>query len=487
VYEDMKVTVAVLDKNGDSTVERVLDLLNSFDLWMPSHFGLISPKKCVFKKNVEIIKKQGLKSSTAAGYVTSKLKSTSDYEYLQLDDAALLFEGRVYSPIPETAVIQQVAKAPLHCEATLQTMMEQSDGDYAFLLVKNNWVAAGRDPNGVQPLYYGENRELAAFATNKKALWKLRIENPQSFPPGNLAFVSKEGFKFKPIKTLTYTEPKQITMGDAAKQLQSLLEESIKRRVTCLKEVVVAFSGGLDSSLVAFLASKGGVKVNLLHVSLENQPETEEAMKAADELDLPLQVDLFKDSDVEAVLPKVVDLIEASDPIKASIGVPFYWAAQKAAEANFKVMLAGQGADELFGGYQRYVTEFCKDGSEAVRKTMNGDVVRVYESNLERDLKITGFHNVELRVPFASFDLVEFALGLPVELKIESKADTLRKLVLRKMALNAGLPTSIAQKPKKAVQYSTGINDAIKRIAKTHEKTVNEYIDEIFQQSRNNI
>jgi asparagine synthase (glutamine-hydrolysing) len=146
--------------------------------------------------------------------------------------------------------------------------------------------------------------------------------------------------------------------------------------------------------------------------------------------------------------------------------------------------LAGQGADELFGGYQRYVTEFCKDGGEAVRKTMFGDVVRIHESNLERDLKITGFHNVELRVPFASFDLVEFALGLPVEFKIESKADTLRKLVLRKMALNAGMPISMAQKPKKAVQYSTGINNAIKRIAKINEKKVNEYINDLFQRSK---
>ena len=121
---------------------------------------------------------------------------------------------------------------------------------------------------------------------------------------------------------------------------------------------------------------------------MENQTETEEAIQAAEELDLPLQVDLFKDSDVEEVLPKVVDLIEEPDPIKASIGVPFYWVAQKAAEANFKVLLAGQGADELFGGYQRYVTQFCKDGNEAVRKTMFGDVVRIHESNLE-----TGYEN----------------------------------------------------------------------------------------------
>jgi asparagine synthase (glutamine-hydrolysing) len=481
----MKVTIAVLDKNGESAVKRVLDVLNSFDVGQPSHFGLISPKKSLFEKNVEIIKKQGLKSSTVAGYVTSKPKSVIDYEHLQLDDAALLFEGRVYSPIPKNAVTEQVAKEPLHCEATMQTLMEQADGDYSFLMLKDGWVAAGRDPIGVQPLYYGENKDIAAFATNRKALWKLGIENPMSFPPGNLAFVNREGFKFKPVKTLTYKEPKPIIMGDAAKTLQVLLEQSIQRRVHGLKEVAVAFSGGLDSSLVAFLASKCNVKVNLLHVSLENQAETEEAIKAAEALNLPLQVDLFKDSDVEKTLPKVVELIEEADPIKASIGVPFYWAAEKAAEAGFKVMLAGQGADELFGGYQRYVNECCKDGSEKVRKTMFHDVVNIHESNLERDLKITGFQDVELRLPFSSFAVAEFALSLPIECKIEQKPDTLRKLVLRKMAQNAGIPASIADKPKKAVQYSTGINDAVKRIAKNQQKSVNEYINELFQLTKN--
>ena len=485
MYVYMKVTITVLDKNGDSAVDRVLNILNSFEVGLPSHFGFISPKKSLFEKNVEIIKKQGLKSPTVAGYVTSKSKSNNDYDNLQLDDAALLFEGRIYSPIPKTALTERLAKEPLHCESTLQTIIQQTEGDYAFFMVKDNWVAVGRDPIGVQPLYYGENKNIVAFATNRTALWKLGIENPVSFPPGTLGFANKEGFKFKSIKTLTYLEPKQITMDEAAKKLQVLLEDSIERRVQGLKEVVVAFSGGLDSSLVAFLASKCGVKVSLLHVSLENQGETEEAINAADQLNLPLQVHLFKDSDVEIILPKVVELIEEPDPIKASIGVPFYWAAEKAAEENFKVMLAGQGADELFGGYQRYVNEYCKDGIEAVRKTMFNDVIRIHDSNLERDLKITSFHNVELRVPFGSFDLAEFALGLPVELKIENKTDTQRKLVLRKMALNVGMPNLMTEKPKKAVQYSTGINDAIKRIAKKNQKTVNEYINELFHLTKN--
>jgi asparagine synthase (glutamine-hydrolysing) len=273
-------------------------------------------------------------------------------------------------------------------------------------------------------------------------------------------------------------------LDEAAKQLQALIVESIKRRTHDLKEVAVAFSGGLDSSLIAYLASKQGLKVNLLHVSMENQAETEEAIAASNALNLPLQVHLFKDSDVEKTLPLVVALIEEPNPIKASVGLPFFWAAQKSSENGWRVLLAGQGADEEFGGYQRYVNEYCKDGSEAVRKTMFHDVVNINESNLERDLKITSDQDVDLRLPFASFDIAEFAMSLPLEFKIEPKADTLRKLVLRKVALNLGMSSVMVDKPKKAVQYSTGMNNAIKRIAKKQGKTVNEYIGGLFQSSK---
>ena len=175
-----KVTIAALDKNGNNIVERVLDALNSFDAEVPAHFGLISPKKSLFEKNVPIIKKQGIKSSTAAGVVTTKTKLASDYEHLQLDDSVLLFEGRIYSSVPKKAVMEQVAKAPLHCETSLQTLIQQADGNYLFLILKEGWVTAGRDPIGVQPLYFGENKDVAAFASNRKALWKLGIENPLS-------------------------------------------------------------------------------------------------------------------------------------------------------------------------------------------------------------------------------------------------------------------------------------------------------------------
>ncbi len=480
----MKTAVAVLDKEGNNIVDQVLDVLNSLSGRQPSHFGLISPKKIILEKSPGILSRQGIASSTAIGYVSTKPAVSSGYEFLQLDDAALMFEGKIYAPIPETAVMEQVAKEPLHCEALLQTLIANSDGDYDFLLAKEGMIGAGRDPVGVQPLYYGENKTVAAIATNRKALWLLGLENPVSFPPGNIGFLNREGFQFKPLKKLTYNEPAAITLYDAAKQLQALLEESIKRRTHGVKDIAVAFSGGLDSSIVAYLASKLGLKIQLLHVSMENQPETEEAIKASELLNLPLQVDLFKDSDVENTLAQVVALIEEADPIKASVGLPFYWVAEKASEARLNVMLAGQGADELFGGYQRYVKEYCKDGGEKVRKTMFSDVANIFESNLERDLKITSSFDVQLRLPFASFDVVEFAMSLPLECKMERKEDTLRKLVLRKVALNVGMPSELVTKPKKAVQYSTGINDAIKRVAKTQDKTVNQYINELLEKSK---
>lgn len=260
-----------------------------------------------------------------------------------------------------------------------------------------------------------------------------------------------------------------------------MLEQSVCLRVRDVKEVAVAFSGGLDSSLIAFLAGKCGANVRLIHVSLKGYPETEEAKKAAEKLNLPIEICLFDEEDVAKVAPKVVELIEDPSAVKTAIGIPFFWTAEKASEAGFKVLLAGQGADELFGGYQRYVSEYLSDGEGKVRKTMFADVANLHESNIERDVKICGFHGVELRLPFASYKIAEFALSLPVELKIGNNPDTLRKLVLRQVALNLGLPRSIAEKPKKAVQYATGINSALKKIAKKRETTVADYISNLYK------
>ena len=217
----MKVTVAVLNKEGKNSVDQVLDVLKMLGSEQPSQFGLMSPKKSLLGKNVDILRKQSSESSTIIGYLSSKSSAASGYEFLQLDDASLMFQGRIYSPIPKEDAFEQVSKEPQHCEAILQTLIEKADGDYLFLMAKDGALAAGRDPVGVQPLFFGENNDIAAFGTNRKVLWELGIETPKSFPPGNLGFVNKSGFQFKAVKTLSFNEPTVITLDEAAAKTSS--------------------------------------------------------------------------------------------------------------------------------------------------------------------------------------------------------------------------------------------------------------------------
>ena len=477
----MKTMIGVLDKRGCDATAAVASVLKSLHAEHSEDFVVVSPSMVGIKKGIGALQSQGLDSPTVVGYAFSKAHPNAKPQCVRFEDATLVFDGRIYQPT-QTSVTELVAKK-LHQEDrgnAFAALFEEVEGDFSFLIAEPEIIIAGRDPVGVQPLYYGENRIIAALASDRKTLWKLGIEKTESFPPGHLAFVSRKGFKFKPVKTLVYSKPEPATMREAVETLQKLLEQSVRMRVMGVKDVAVAFSGGLDSSIVACFAKKCGANVCLIHVSLENRPETEEAKKAAEDLKLPLQAYLFKEADVEKVISKVVGLIEESNPVKASIGVPFYWTAEKTAEAGFQVLLAGQGADELFGGYQRYVNDYLSYGEEKVRRTMFEDVVKLHESNIERDEKICNFHDVELRLPFASYQIAKFAVSLPTELKFEKKVGSLRKLVLRKVAENMGLPRSISDKPKRAVQYSTGINDAIKKIAKKQKCTTKEYVNRLF-------
>lgn len=481
----MGATIAASGKNGGDVVPTVIQVLDSLKL-EDSRFVIASPLTLHETDNTQALREAGVCSSVAVGCVFPRRLKRLAPQFRRTGEASLSFEGRLYPPLLADSHDPLFDRqGSMSNERIIENLLKESEGDFAIITAEPARILAARDPVGVQPLYYGENDELTGLANNKTALWKLGISKAYSFPSGNIASLSREGFEFKPIKTFSFSKPQSITLDEAARKLQRLLEDSVRVRVHGVKEVALAFSGGLDSSVVAFLAKKCGVQVQLVHVSLRGQRETDEAKKAADELKLPLAVHLFAEADVEKTVSTAVALIEEPDPVKAAIGIPFYWVAQKAAEAGLDVLLAGQGADELFGGYQRYVNEYISHGAAAVRKTMFDDVVRLPESNLERDKKICGFHGVELRLPFASFGIAEFALSLPVELKIERQQDGLRKLVLRRLAMNVGLPEAVVNKPKKAVQYATGVNAVLGKIAKKQGLNVGEYVARVFDEGRN--
>lgn len=481
----MGAIVAVIDKRGKNATEAAIAMLKILEHKGIEVFGIASPSHIEIEKSIEVLQSQNINSSVVVGHVFSRTFKTDKPQPTKLENATLVFEGRIY-PITSKISDAEIVAQKL-CQREAVKNLFASEGFFAFVIAKREKIIAGRDAMGIYPLYYGENFQFAALASERKALWRIGIKDVNSFSPGHAALVDRNGFQFKPVRTLTYSGVKPTTMQVAAKQLQKLLWQSVDERVYGLREIVVAFSGGLDSGLIAFLAKNSGVDVHLIHVGLKNQLETVYAKKVAEELKLPIHVYLYDEEDVEKILSRVLWLIEESDPVKASIGVPFYWAAEKTAEMGFKIMLAGQGADELFGGYKRYIDDYLRYGDKKTHEILFSDVLKMYETNFERDFKICNFHNIELRLPFATFQIAKFASSLPVKLKIKLPDDGLRKLVLRRAAENLGLPQFVAERPKKAIQYATGISKVLKKLARKNKLSMSEYMQRLFQKTLKNM
>ena len=477
----MGAIAAVVNKRGENAVPSVVIMLRELTHRGVDAHGVATPSSTTTVKSIEDMKVENPNSSVALGHNLSRIFSRDRPQPLLGDDFAFVFEGHLFPLSGASEVDEVFEKLKFDPQRNAGSIIRELEGSYSFAIACPEKVIAGRDMFGTNSLYYGENETACAIASERKALWALGIENVKSFPPGNLAIISTNGFALQPIKTVTQPPLKSINMDTAAKHLQNLLLESTRKRVSDLKKVAVAFSGGLDSSIIAALAKICGFDVHLISVGLKGQAEVEYTEAVAERLDLPLHLETFTVDDVEHVLPKVLWLIEESNAVKVSIAIPFYWTARIASKMRCHVLLAGQGADELFGGYHRYLGTYAQFGVTAVQNAMYHDVASSYEKNFQRDTQVCSFHKVELRLPFVDREVVQFALGLPVSLKIKSTEDHLRKRVLRRVAQNLELPQFIVNKPKKAIQYTTGVNKTLKRLARKESLTLREYVKRVFQ------
>jgi asparagine synthase (glutamine-hydrolysing) len=478
----MGAIIAVLNKKGGNATDAAVAMLEILKHKGAEAFGIASPNDVKIEKSIEALQEKTIESPIIIGYVFSKILDSDEPQPVMLKDATLAFDGRLYPSITDVSDVEIVAeKLQQEHKENVKKLIQRMEGDFAFAIAEPKRLIAGRDAVGLRPLYYGESADYAALASERKALWKIGIKNAASFPLGHMASINNHGFEFKPVKTLVYLKAKSICMQVAVKKLQTLLQRSIEERVSGLKEVAIAFSGGLDSSIIALLAKNSGVNVRLIHVSLKNQQETEDAEKAAEAMKLPIYTYLYEEEEVAKTLPKVLWLIEKPDPLKASIGIPFYWVAENTAKMKLKILLAGQGADEFFGGYKRYVNDYSRYGSERVQEEIFNDIAKMHENNFERDFKICNFHNAELRLPFTTYSIAKFAITLPIELKIKLVDKRMRKIVLRRLGEKLGLPQSIVKRQKRAIQYATGVNKILKKLAKNKGLPQKEYLQRIFQ------
>lgn len=476
----MGALIAVVSKDNENTFTAATAMLDALSHRGSDSFGIASSKEVAVAKTLKELQRKCVDSAALIGYNHARLLPEDKPQPNQTGGSTFVFEGRLFpaSSVSETCLAAERA----YTKNGAIRFIREFEGSYVFAANVHEGVLVGRDVVGSCPLYFGENGRICAVASERKALWRVGITDTFSFSPGTLALVDEKGFHFTTARTIEKPFVRQVDLQSAAKQLAHVLVQSAKDRVSDLEGVAVAFSGGVDSSVVASLVQTCGAETHLIHVTLGETLETDFARHAAEGLDLPLHVARYTVKDVEESLPLVLWLIEEPNPVNASIAIPLFWIAEQVARLGLRVLMTGQGGDELFGGYARYLGDYEAHGLEGLQGRLYQDVLSSHEVNYQRDNKVCIFHKVEVRMPFSSLKVIELALSFPVGLKVVSPKDELRKRVLRQAAENIGVPRFVSERPKKAIQYTTGVSQALKKLAKKEDLTVREYVESVFKQ-----
>ncbi len=351
---------------------------------------------------------------------------------------------------------------------TIPKVVERLDGDYAFCAYDGKDLVAVRDPLGVKPLYYGENDGIFAFASERKALWTVGIDETHSLPPKymlhNQELVELPGrLSWKNNHSISRSE---IVTPPSKKHLQENLknhiQESVQKRTLGLDKVGILFSGGVDSTILAVICADLGIETDLYAVGSEGSPDLLFAHNVSRDIGLPLHTRIVDEQVVREYSPPVLNAIEEWNVMKLGVGMTAYLAAEMAHQHGQRVILSGQGADELFAGYHRYL-DFYQEKGEKAQEDLQEDVENLYHVNLERDDKVTMAHSVELRVPYLDLQIINMALDIPMYYKINGPEDNRRKCILREVARELGVPPEIVNRPKKAAQYGSGIHKILRK------------------------
>lgn len=469
----MSMLAGLISRSGGDVTPQLTEMLRVATDARPDAYGFASPD--AVEHRVGSIGSPGFASGVALGLRLLRVEPWDNPQPLHQGRQTIAFNGRLWGAhTPDHIIVSDLLRDD--AEEGLRRLLAERLGSWAAAVAEEGRILCCRDPIGVVPLYYGLGGDLFGVASNAKTLRALGIA-PQRVEPGHLLTLAPGGCS--DVKVVGLENPPQVALpiDEAVERLDALLTVAARRSCSGVNSPALAFSGGIDSVLLAHYMGKVGARPRLSCVGVEGSPDLVAAEGAADALDVPVSITTYDEGDVEENLDAILLSVEEADPMRVGVAVPLYLVARAASGRRYRVVVSGNGSDELFGGYAKYVEEY-QAGGDSVRETMFGDVSRSHTVNFERDWKICADLGLELRLPYADPDLTAFALSLPLEHKLPKSGVEPRKMILRRLASKLGLPDEVANRPKKAAQYSSGAAKMLERLAKRRGKTVVGYLSD---------
>ncbi|MGM0930014.1 MAG: asparagine synthase (glutamine-hydrolyzing) [Actinomycetota bacterium] len=339
-------------------------------------------------------------------------------------------------------------------------------GPFALVMAGGDgWFVAARDVLGLSPLYWARREGTVLFASEMKAFdeeWRPLVE---PFPPGH-AWTPEDGLIAGPVfpagapVLLKSRRPDEDPPQWVFDALRDTLVRAIERSLAADVPVGVLLSGGVDSSIITAVAAQKlaerGLALKTFAVGLEGSADLLAARTMAAAAGTEHHELVYTAEDAIALVPKVIATLESFDPTLVHSAVPNHLVSRLAAE-HVKIVLVGEGADELFAGYTHYGRH---DTGEALHEDLLETIEGMPIGGLQRVDRVAGAHGVEPRLPFLDLDVVELALALPPAWKLTG-AERPAKWLLRK-AFDGMVPDEVLWRPKEQFGQGTGMNDVLR-------------------------
>jgi asparagine synthase (glutamine-hydrolysing) len=343
-------------------------------------------------------------------------------------------------------------------------------GMFAFIVSgEDGRFVAARDPVGIKPLYWSKRDDRIVFASELRAFDDDWLAAAEVFPPGHY-WTPEEGLiRFAhavprdPEALERFdgsSEPGAPIPDEILARVRENLVEAVEKRMMGDVPVGVFLSGGLDSSLVAAIAARwarrNGQRLKTFAVGLEDSPDLAAARAVAAHLDTEHHESVYTAEEAVRALPEVVRSIESFDPSLVRSAVPNYILAEFTAR-HVKVVLTGEGADEIFAGYE-YLEEFGTEDElhEELIRTVEG----LHNLNLQRCDRVTMAHGLEARVPFLDLDMISLGLALPAGWKLAGRGQQEKRLL--RQAFDGWLPDDFLWRKKAQFGDGSGAASVLK-------------------------
>ena len=357
--------------------------------------------------------------------------------------------------------------------------MEDLNGIFAFCLYDKEKDAfmIGRDHIGIIPLYMGWSDDGAFYVASELKALESYCYKIELFPPGHYLY-SLDGSELKQWYQRDWMEYDNVKDNETSiDDLRQALEDAVHRQLMSDVPYGVLLSGGLDSSVISAIAKKYSAKriesgnkndawwpqLHSFAVGLVNSPDLAAARKVADYIgSVHHEIHFTIEEGLDAV-NDVIYHLETYDVTTVRASTPMYLMARIIRSMGIKMVLSGEGADELFGGYLYFhkAPNAKAFHEETVRKL---DKLHLYDCL--RANKSLAAWGVEGRVPFLDKEFMDVAMRLNPKDKMAGK-DKMEKWVVRK-AFEGYLPESVVWRQKE--QFSDGVGyswiDTLKALAK---------------------